>query len=70
MLGSIVWKCEFKNIHNTGRVWIKFKNEERRFGMPLKQKRTYKIIPGDLIQVASEMYIVNKVGVKKVNLTD
>ena len=43
---DLVWECEFKNILNVGRVWLKFKEENRPFGMPLRDKRTHsKISP-------------------------
>ena len=33
---ELVWECEFKNILNAGRVWLKFKeNEERPFGISM-----------------------------------
>lgn len=44
---DLVWECEFKNILNTGRVWIKFREEDLPFGIPLKGNRSHqKIIPG------------------------
>ena len=33
---DLVWECEFKNILNVGRVWLKFKEENKPFGMPLR----------------------------------
>ncbi|MDQ6723189.1 MAG: hypothetical protein M3Z01_02860 [Thermoproteota archaeon] len=68
---DLVWECEFKNILNAGRVWMKFREEERPFGITLKEKRNhYKISLGDLIQIASDMYMVDIVGVRKVNIID
>lgn len=68
---DLVWECEFKNILNAGRVWMKFREEERPFGITLKEKRNhYKISLGDLIQIASDMYMVDIVGVRKVNVID
>ncbi len=44
---DLVWECEFKNILNVGRVWLKFKDENKPFGIPLRDKRTHsKISPG------------------------
>jgi hypothetical protein len=37
---DLVWECEFKNIVNVGRVWLKFKEENKPFGMSLRNKRT------------------------------
>ena len=28
---DLVWECEFKNILNVGRVWLKFKEENKPF---------------------------------------
>ena len=68
---DLVWECEFKNILNAGRVWMKFREEERPFGITLNEKRNhYKISLGDLIQIASDMYMVDIVGVRKVNIID
>ncbi len=68
---DLVWECEFKNILNAGRVWLRFREEERPFGIALKEKRShYKISLGDLIQVSGDMYMVDKVGVRKVNVFD
>ncbi|HJR48731.1 MAG TPA: hypothetical protein VJ799_11300, partial [Nitrososphaeraceae archaeon] len=36
---ELVWECEFKNIINSGRVWLKLREEEKPFGIALKQKR-------------------------------
>ncbi|MDQ4067321.1 MAG: hypothetical protein M3114_07025, partial [Thermoproteota archaeon] len=38
---ELVWECEFKNILNAGRIWLKFKENERPFGIPLREKRTH-----------------------------
>ncbi|MBA3751052.1 MAG: hypothetical protein H0X03_09230 [Nitrosopumilus sp.] len=66
---ELVWECEFKNILNVGRIWIKFREEERPFGIPLKQKRShYKISSGDIIQMANDCYMVNQVGARKVKI--
>ncbi len=67
----LVWECEFKNILNAGRVWLRFKEDERPFGIALREKRShYKISLGDLIQISSDMYMVDKVGVRKVIVFD
>ena len=68
---DLIWECEFKNILNAGRVWLKFREEERPFGIPLKEKRShYRISPGDIIQLTNEFYFVNRVGIKKIKITD
>jgi hypothetical protein len=35
---ELVWECESRNILNAGRIWLKFKEEERPFGIPARQK--------------------------------
>lgn len=61
---NLVWECEFKNILNVGRIWLKFMNEKNPFGVPLRKKRTHnKIAAGDIIQVANDFYVVHEVGV-------
>ena len=69
---ELVWECEFKNILNAGRVWLKFREEaERPFGIPLKEKRShYKISSGDLIEIRDEIYLVNQVGTRKIKIID
>lgn len=68
---DLVWECEFKNILNVGRIWIKFREEERPFGIPLKKKRShYKISSGDIIQMANDFYMVNQVGARKIKVID
>jgi hypothetical protein len=68
---DLVWECEFKNILNVGRVWLKFKEENKPFGMPLRDKRTHgKISPGDIIQIDKEYYLVSSVGARKIRLFD
>jgi hypothetical protein len=34
---DLVWEGEFKNILNVGRVWLKFKEEDKPFGIPPKR---------------------------------
>jgi hypothetical protein len=68
---ELVWECEFKNILNAGRVWLKFREDERPFGIPLRQKRTHEnISPGDVIQITNEFYVVNQIGARKINVID
>jgi hypothetical protein len=68
---DLVWENEFKNILSAGRIWIKFIEEEQPFGTPLKKKRNHhKITLGDIIQLSNDFYIVEKVGVKKINVID
>ncbi len=68
---NLVWEGEFKNILNAGRIWIKFKEEERPFGIPLKEKRShYRISLGDIIEINGEFYMVNQIGVRKINIID
>ena len=68
---DLVWECEFKNILNAGRVWLKFREEERPFGIPLNKKRSHsKIAPGDLIQITNDFYLVKQVGIRKIEVTD
>ena len=35
---NLVWECEFKNILNVGKIWLKFIEEKNPFGMPLRKK--------------------------------
>ena len=68
---NLVWECEFKNILNVGRIWLKFINEKNPFGVPLRKKRTHnKISAGDIIQVANDFYVVHEVGAKKIQVYD
>ncbi len=68
---DLVWEREFKNILNVGRVWIKFLEEERPFGTPLKQKKSHpRITRGDIIQIGSYYYMVDLVGGKEVEIID
>jgi DNA helicase TIP49 (TBP-interacting protein) len=68
---ELVWECEFKNILNVGRIWLKFKEENRPFGISLRDKRTHrKISLGDIIQIDKDYYMVNSVGARKVKLVD
>ncbi|HEY5630530.1 MAG TPA: hypothetical protein VIR31_00240, partial [Nitrososphaeraceae archaeon] len=38
---DLVWEGGFKNILNVGRVWLKFNEEERPFGISMKEKRSH-----------------------------
>jgi hypothetical protein len=67
---DLVWECEFKNILNVGRVWLKFREEERPFGLSVKEKRSHsKIAAGDIIQIANDFYMVDRVGARKIEVT-
>ncbi len=67
---ELVWECEFKNILNVGRVWLKFREEERPFGIPIKEKRSHsRIAAGDIIQISNYFYMVNEVGARQIEVT-
>jgi hypothetical protein len=67
---ELVWECEFKNILNVGRVWLKFREEERPFGIPVKEKRCHsRISVGDIIQILNDFYMVNEVGAIRIEVT-
>jgi hypothetical protein len=69
---ELVWECEFKNILNVGRVWLKFReNEQRPFGIPLRGKRSHSSISlGDIIQISNESYVVDQIGARRVEIID
>ena len=68
-LYDLVWESEFKNILNPGRIWLKFKEEDKPFGIPLREKKSHKKINlGDIIQIADDYYIVDTVGVRKITI--
>ncbi len=68
---ELVWECEFKNILNAGRIWLKFKENERPFGIPLREKRTHtSISPGDIIQITNDFYMVDQIGATKIEVID
>lgn len=69
---ELVWECEFKNILNAGRIWLKFKeNEQRPFGIPLREKRDHTdISPGDIIQITNDFYMVDQIGTRKIEVID
>ena len=68
---EMVWECEFKNILNAGRVWLKFREDERPFGIPLRRRRTHKNISrGDVIQITNDFYVVNQIGARKIDVIE
>lgn len=68
---NLVWECEFKNILNVGRIWLKFKDEKSPFGIALRKKRSHtNIAAGDIIQVANDFYMVQEVGARKIQVLD
>jgi hypothetical protein len=68
-LYDLVWESEFKNILNPGKIWLKFKEEDKPFGIPLREKKSHnKIDLGDIIQIADDYYIVDTVGVRKITI--
>jgi hypothetical protein len=70
-LYHLVWESEFKNILNVGRIWLKFRNEERPFGMPLTERRSHdRIDVGDIIQIANDFYMVEPIGCRQIEVID
>jgi hypothetical protein len=68
---DLIWESEFKNILNVGRIWLKFKEQDKPFGIPLREKRSHdKIAAGDIIQIASNFYMVDQIGARKIDLID
>jgi hypothetical protein len=68
---DLVWETEFKNILNVGRIWLKFVHEQSPFGIELRRKRSHgKIADGDIIQVASDYYMVHDVGARKIQVIE
>ena len=66
---DLVWESEFKNIVNVGKIWLKFNEDLKPFGIPLENKRSHKrMSAGDIIQMGTEFYMVKQIGVKKINL--
>jgi hypothetical protein len=67
---ELVWEGEFKNILNVGKVWLRFREEERPFGIPIKEKRSHsRIAAGDIIQISKNFYMVNEVGARQIEVT-
>ncbi|NOJ29664.1 MAG: hypothetical protein DA328_05790 [Nitrososphaeraceae archaeon] len=68
---DLVWESEFKNIVNAGRIWLKFKEEDKPFGIPLRKKKSHdKIDVGDIIQNSNDYYLVDTVGVIKIAISE
>jgi hypothetical protein len=69
---NLVWECEFKNIVNVGKIWLKFNEKGNSpFGIGLRKKRSHdKIASGDIIQVATDFYMVQEVGARKIQVND
>lgn len=68
---DLVWETEFKNILNVGRIWLKFVHEQSPFGIELRTKRSHdKIAAGDIIQVASDYYMVHDVGARELQVLE
>jgi hypothetical protein len=68
---ELVWQCELKNVLNAGSIWLKFRDDKRPFGIPVRQKRSHrKISPGDIIQIDHVFYMVSQVGARQIELTD
>jgi hypothetical protein len=66
---DLVWEAEFKNLITIGKVWLKVNGKVEPFGIPLKHKRHHKsLLPGDIIEMNNEFYMVMDVGVKKIVL--
>jgi hypothetical protein len=68
---DLVWESEFKNILNVGRIWLKFRNEERPFGISLRHKRSHdRMDVGDIIQIANDFYMVDQIGGRHIEVVD
>lgn len=68
---DLVWETEFKNILNVGRIWLKFAHEQDPFGIHLRKKRSHSnIAAGDIIQVASDYYMVHDIGARKIQIIE
>jgi hypothetical protein len=68
---DLAWESEFKNILSVGRIWLKFRNEERPFGIPLRHKRSHdKMDVGDIIQIANDFYMVDQIGGRHIEVVD
>ena len=69
---DLVWECEFKNILNIGRIWLKFNEDgQKPFGIALRKKRSHnRIAPGDIIQVAQDFFLVHDIGAEKLKISD
>jgi hypothetical protein len=68
---DLVWESEFKNILNVGRVWLKFIEELKPFGIPFRTKRSHnRISAGDIIEMGNDFYMVNQIGATKIEVVD
>jgi hypothetical protein len=69
---DLVWEQELKNVITIGKIWLRFRQSERPFGHPLKEKRPHATIAaGDIIEAAGECYyMVMDVGVKEIELKE
>ena len=48
---------------------MKFREEEKPFGISIKEKRSHtRIAPGDIIQVAKPYYMVNHIGARQIEV--
>jgi len=48
-LYDVVWESEFKNILNLSKIWLQFKDKDKPFRIPLREKKTHnKIDLGDI----------------------
>jgi hypothetical protein len=67
---DLVWECEFKNILSVGKIWLKFiEDGHNPFGIRLRKKRSHnRISAGDIIEVASDFYIVHNIGAEKIEV--
>jgi hypothetical protein len=55
---------------NVDRVCLKFREEERPFGIAVKAKRSHsRIAAGDIIKIATDFYMVNQIGARKIEVT-
>jgi hypothetical protein len=51
-------------------VWLKFREEERPFGIPIQEKKNHsRISVGDIIQISNDFYMVNEVGARQIEVT-
>lgn len=68
---DLVWEHELKNVISMGKVWLRFRQSEKPFGHPLKEKRPHATIAaGDIIRAAERSYMVMDVGVKEIELEE
>ena len=68
-LYDLVWEAEFKNILNVGRIWLRFKEENKPFGIPLRERKTHNQISlGDIIQIDRNYYMIDTIGARKITI--